>query len=70
MLESKIQLAPLTKDVIMAVLTPKLVIQLTAFIAFKTGRKLNFLHCNEVHFCHQPLISVAQKRNFPESTEQ
>ena len=27
----------------MAVLTPKLVIQLTAFIAFETGRKVNFV---------------------------
>ena len=29
----------------MAVLTPKLVIQLTAFIAFETGRKLNSVCC-------------------------
>ena len=38
-LESKLQLAPLKKNVIMAVLTPKLVIQLTAFTAFETSRK-------------------------------
>ena len=43
MLESKVQLAPPTKNVIMAVLTPKSVIQLTAFKAFKTGSKLNFV---------------------------
>ena len=30
----------------MAVLTPKSVIQPTAFIAFETGRKLNFVCCN------------------------
>ena len=40
-IESKVQLAPPTKNVIMAVLTPKSVIQLTAFKAFETGRKLN-----------------------------
>ena len=50
MLKSKIQLAPPTKNVIMAVLTPKLVIQLTAFVAFETGRKLNFVCCIYVHF--------------------
>ena len=69
-IESKVQLAPPTKNVIMAVLTPKSVIQLTAFIAFETGRKLNSACCNYVHFSHQPLISVAQKRSFPKSTEQ
>ena len=52
----------------MAVLTPKSIIQLTAFIAFETGRKLNSACCNYVHFSHQPLISVAQKRSFPKST--
>ena len=52
----------------MAVLTPKLIIQLTAFTAFETGRKLNSACCNYVHFSHQPLISVAQKRSFPKST--
>ena len=45
MLESKVQLSPPTKDIIMAVLTPKSIIQLTAFIAFETGRKLNFVRC-------------------------
>ena len=70
MLEPKIQLAPPTKNVIMAVLTPKSIIQVTAFIAFETGRKLNSACCNYVHFTHQPLISVAQKRSFPKSTEQ
>ena len=44
-IESKVQLAPPTKNVIMAVLTPKSVIQLTAFIAFETGRKLNSVCC-------------------------
>ena len=43
--ESKVQLAPPTKNVIMAVLTPKSVIQLTAFIAFEIGRKLNSVCC-------------------------
>ena len=69
-IESKVQLAPPTKNVIMAVLTPKSVIQLTAFIAFETGRKLNSACCNYVHFSHQPSISVAQKRSFPKSTGQ
>ena len=47
MLQSKVQLAPpRTKNVIMAVLTPKSVIQLTAFIAFETGRKLTSACCN------------------------
>ena len=45
MLESKVQLAPPTKNVVMAVLTPKSVIQLAAFIAFETGRKLNSVYC-------------------------
>ena len=45
MLESKAQLAPPTKNVIMALLTPKSVIQLTAFAAFETGRKLNSVCC-------------------------
>ena len=41
----------------MAVLTAKSVsIQLTAFTAFKTGRKLNSVCCNYVHFSHQPLV--------------
>ena len=43
--------------------------QLTVFIAFQTGRKLNSACCNYVHFSHQPLISVAQKRSFPKPTE-
>ena len=70
MLESKVQLVPLTKNVIMAVLTPNSVIQLTTFIVFVTGTKLNSVYCNYVHFCHQTLISVAQKRSFPKSTQQ
>ena len=70
MLESKVQLAPPTKNIIMAVLTPKSVIQLTAFIAFETGRKLNSACCNYVHFSHQRLISAVQKRSFPKSAEQ
>ena len=63
MLESKVRLAPPTKNVIMAVLSPKSVIQMTASIAFETGRKLNSSSCNYVHFSHQPVISVAQKRS-------
>ena len=70
MIESKVQLAPPTKNVIMAVLTPKSVIQLTAFMAFETGRKLNSACCNYMDFSQQPLISVAQRRSFPKSTEQ
>ena len=58
MLEPKVQLAPPTKNVIMAVLTPKSVIQLTVFIVFEICRKLNSSCCNYVHFSHQPLISV------------
>ena len=69
MLGSKVQLAPPTKNAIMAVLTPKSVIQLTDFTAFEIGRKLNSVCCNYVHFFLQPLISVAQKRSFPKSTE-
>ena len=61
MLESKVQVAPLTKNVIIAVLTPKSVIQLTAVIAFETGRKPNSACCNYVHFSHQPLVSVAHR---------
>ena len=45
MLEPKVQLAPPTKNVAMAVLTPKPVIQLTAFLAFATGRKLDSVCC-------------------------
>ena len=44
-IEFKVQLAPPTKNVIMVVLTPELVIQLTAFTAFETGRKLNSVRC-------------------------
>ena len=44
--QSKVELSPPTKNVIMDVLTPKLVIQLTAFLAFETGRKLNSVCCN------------------------
>ena len=63
MLKSKVQLAPPTKNVKMALLTPKSVIQLV-FKAFGTGRKLSSACCNYVHFSHQPLTSVAQKINF------
>ena len=45
MLEAKVQLAPPTKNVIIAVLTPKSVIKLTAFKSFETGRKLNYVCC-------------------------
>ena len=44
-IESKVQLAQPMKNIIMAVLTPKSVIQLTAFKAFETGRKLNSVCC-------------------------
>ena len=44
-MEFKVQLAPPTKNVVMVVLTPKSVIQLTVFKAFKTGRKLNSVCC-------------------------
>ena len=68
MLESKVQTGPPTKNVIMTVLTPKLVIQLAGFIAFETSRKLSSACCYYVHFSHKPLISVAQKRNFSKPT--
>ena len=68
MLESKVQTGPPTKNVIMAVLTPKLVIQLAGFITFETSRKLSSACCYYVHFSHKPLISVAQKRNFSKPT--
>ena len=68
MLESKVQTGPPTKNVIMAVLTPKLVIQLAGFIAFETSRKLSSACCYYVHFSHKPLVSVAQKRNFSKPT--
>ena len=67
MLESKVQLGQPTKHVIMVVLTPKSVIQLTAFIAFEIGRRLNYACYN---FSRQSLISAAQNRSFPKSTEQ
>ena len=69
MLESKVQLGPPTKNIMMAVLTPESIIQLTAFIVFETGRKLNSACCNYVNFSDEPLISVTQKRSFPKSTE-
>ena len=51
---------------IMAVLTPKSVtIQLTAFKAFKTDRKLNSVSCNFVHFSHQPLVLSLKREFFP-----
>ena len=65
MLESKVQLAPTKKNVIMAVLTPKSVIQLTAFTAFETGRKLDSVCCNYVHFSHQPLFLSLKREVFP-----
>ena len=40
----------------------KLVIQLTAFIAFETSRKLNFVCCNHVHFSHQPLVMSLKRK--------
>ena len=70
MLESKVQLAPLLKKVIMTLLTPKSVIQLAAFTDFETGRKLNSVCCNYVHFFQPAIISVAEKRGFPQSNEQ
>ena len=65
MLESKVQLAPPTKNVIMALLTRKSVIELTAFTAFETGRKLNSVCCNYVHFSHQSLVLPLKKEVFP-----
>ena len=44
-MEFKVQLAPPTKNVVMVVLTPKSVIQLTVFKAFKTDRKLDSVCC-------------------------
>ena len=65
-LESKLQLAPLTKNVIMAVLTPNLVIQLTAFTAFETGRNSWILY--SVIMCifpYQPLFLSLKREVFP-----
>ena len=67
MLEPEVQLVPPTKNVIMAALTPKSVVQLTALRAFETGRKLNPVCCHYVDFSNQPSISVAQERSFPKS---
>ena len=60
--ESKVQFAP---PAIMAVLTPKSVIQLTVFTAFVTGRKMNYVCCNYVHFSHQPLFLSIKREVFP-----
>ena len=50
----------------MTVLTPKLVtVQLTAFTAFKTGSKLDPVHCDYVHFSHQPLVLLLKREFFP-----
>ena len=65
MLQSKVQLAPIMKNVIMAVLIPKSVIQLTAFTAFETGRKLNYVCCNYVHYFHQPIFLPLERGAFP-----
>ena len=49
----------------MAMLTPRLVIQMTAFTAFETGRKLNSAFFPPaINFCHSKL------KSFPKSTEQ
>ena len=64
-LESKDQLAPTIKNVIMVVLTPKSVIQLTAFTAFEIDRKLNSVCCNYAHFYHQPLVLSFKREVFP-----
>ena len=47
---SKVQLAPLTNNAIMAVVSPKLVIQLIAFRAFEAGKKLNSVHFPITHY--------------------
>ena len=65
MLESKVQLAPTKKNEIIAVLTPKSIIQLTVFTAFETGRKLNSVCCNHVHYFHQLLVLSLKKGVFP-----
>ena len=60
MLESKVELVQPTKNVILAMLTPRLFIQLTAFIAFETGRKLNSAFFPPaINFCH------SKKKVFP-----
>ena len=64
MRESKVQLAPTIKNVIMAVLTPKLVTQLTAFTAFDVSRKLNSVCCNYVDFSHQPFVLSLKREVF------
>ena len=61
MQESNIQLARPTKNVIMAVLTPKSVIELTAFTKFLDRQKAEFFMLYlcaflppTIHFCRSP----------------
>ena len=61
MLESKVQLVPPTKNIIMAVLTPKSVIQL----AFETGRKLNSVCYCYVHFFTSHWFLSFKREVFP-----
>ena len=49
----------------MAALNPKLVMQLTASIAFETDRKLNSVCCNYVHFSHLTLVLSLRREVFP-----
>ena len=53
------------KNEIIAVLTPKSIIQLTAFTAFEAGRKLNSVCCNYVHYFHQLLVLSLKRGVFP-----
>ena len=63
MIESKVQLVPPTANVIMSELTPKSVIQLTAFIiAYEIGRELNSVCCILLLVPLQTYIS--QKKNW------
>ena len=68
MLESNVQLVPPTANVIMSELTPKSVIQLTAFIiAYKIGRELSYVCCILLLVPLQTYIS--QKKNWALLTE-
>ena len=65
MLESKVQLALPAKNVIMAVLTPKSVMQLTPFTTFETGRNLNYVSCNMCIFATSHYFLSLKREVFP-----
>ena len=65
MLESKVQLARTMKKCNNGRANSESVMQLTAFTAFETGRKLNSVCCNYVNFSHQPLFLSLKREVFP-----